>query len=289
MRIVFVADYFQEDMNGGSERSLQALIDAAPVPVEKVRSVDFNPSEYTRDDFVIFGNFANLALARLPEIRKRLQYAVIESDFKYCLMRSPELHAQTQGKCDCDENDYGTRIFGFYFDAVAVFWKSHIHMNRHFEAFPALEVHQNVVLSATYTKDDIEYLLALSAVTRRRNFRRGWAVFKTDNWIKGYQDAVDYCARHKLARVDIGKGSWHDTMKKLSRCEGLVFLPRGMESCSRITIEARMLGLDVAINGNVPVAKEIWFNQSVEQMAEYLKGRPEVFWTVINANITCPA
>lgn len=279
MRIVFVADYFMKDMPGGSERSLQAIIDSAPVPVWTVRSGEFRARDYGLDDFLIFGNFTNLPLAILPDLSQKLNYAVIESDHKYCIHRSPEQHKARESKeCDCHKNDYGMRICRFYQGAKALFWKSTIHMERHLKAFPELKREDNTMLSATYSDAEIDYLLDLGA---KKRLQWGWAVFKSTNWIKGYEDSVAYCKRHNLWRIDIKDNLWTDTMKTLSHRKGIVFLPRSMESCSRIAIEAHLLGIDIIVNNNVPVAQEEWFKLPKERIAEYLKGRTRVFWDKI--------
>lgn len=279
MRIVFVADYFFEDRPGGSERSMEALIRTAPCEVSKVLSVNFRLSDYGPDDFVIFGNFSFLKMALIPEIVKRLNYAVIESDFKYCTERGPDLHKLVKGEeCDCHKRDYGRRIFKFYEHAKVVFWKSTIHMQMHLDKYPALAKKANIVLAPTYTSDEIDYLLTLA----KSPWQWGWAVFKADGWNKGYKEAADYCKRNHLWRVDMKSGNWVHTMNKLARRKGLVFLPNAMESASRIAIEARILGLEVRVNSKVPIASEDWFNKSREEVAEYVRGRTQVFWDEIN-------
>lgn len=282
MKVTFVADYYMEDLPGGSERSLQAIIDSAPGPVKCIKSHDFRLRDFGKDDFIIFGNFSSMNLSMLPSIARSLNYAVIESDHKYCAERSPELHKHKTGQeCDCHKNDYGKRILNFYMSAKVLFWKSSIHFDRHLKAFPALKDKANVILSATYSDKELDFIDSIVKSHRWPIF--GYATFKSDSWIKGYKEAVEYCEKNKLWRVDIASMSWENTIKTLSRRKGLVFLPNSMESCSRIAIEAHLLGLDCIVNKNVPVAQEKWFEWPREKAIEYLRGRTKMFWTTIMA------
>ena len=229
MKITIVADYFMKDMPmGGSERSLQAIIDAAPVPVKLVRSSEFRLRDYGRDDFLIFGNFRTLPYGILPTIAEKVKYAVIESDYKYCCYMEIETHEKTTGgRCDCHEKDYGKRMCNFYDGAEVLFWKSTVQLNRHLEVFPILKLKENVVIGATYSDDELSFLLE---VAKRRFLKFGWAVFKSDSWIKGYKQAVQYCKDHKFWRIDIHNRSWVKTVLKMSKCRGLVCFPQILES-----------------------------------------------------------
>lgn len=280
MKVTIVADYFMKDMPmGGSERSLQAIIDAAPMPVKLVRSSEFRLRDYEQDDFLIFGNFRQLPYGILSTIAKKVKYAVIESDYKYCCYMEIETHERSTGRrCDCHEKDYGQRICDFYDGAEIIFWKSTAQLNRHLEAFPILKLKENIVIGATYSDDELSFLLE---VAKRRWIKFGWAVFKSDHWIKGYPQAVQYCKDHKLWRIDIRNKSWVKSILRFAKCKGLVFMPQIMESCSRVTLEAHILGLDVRVNDNVPVVMEPWFKWPREKIVEHIRKQPKLFWECI--------
>jgi hypothetical protein len=169
-------------------------------------------------------------------------------------------------------------------------FKSTQHRDKHFEAFPQLREMRTLVIPATHTAEELDMILAI----RTEGELSGWAVYKSSTWIKGYEDAIKYCEKNGLTPVELSGLKTVEFLKRLSKCEGLVFLPRGVESCSRIAIEARLLGLDYRFNDNVSVSKEKWFQDlSIEGIVEYLKGQPKVFWnevgSLINENTACPA
>lgn len=281
MRTIIVADYFVDELPGGSERSLEAILQAAPMPLLRVKSHDFFPQHYNDDDFLIFGNFYNLPMTYFSEIKARFKYAVIESDYKACEYRNPDSHKKTTGQiCDCEKRPHGNRIAGFYSHAEALFWKSEMQMEWHLQKWPGLREKRNIVISATYNMSELDFLHGLA---KKPAWRRGWAVYKSNNWIKGYENAVDHCKMHGLRRCDFGNMEWQRTMRWLRRREGLVFLPNGRESCSRITVEARILGCKIIVNDKVPVAQEEWFKKEPADMIAFLRGRPALFWDTIAA------
>ena len=93
-QVVFVADIFANEYEGGAELTTEALIEASPYEVEKVKSseVSLDLLKSGADKFWIFGNFAGLNPQLIPSIVGNLSYSILEYDYKYCKYRSPEKH-----------------------------------------------------------------------------------------------------------------------------------------------------------------------------------------------------
>lgn len=293
--ITVVADLFLEDFNGGSERSLEAILQASPVPLKRTHCKEFNPSLNIKENFYIFGNFWNIN--QHADRFRKLNYVVIESDFKYCRYRLPELHEFKEGRCTCPTSVFSKPVIEFYKHAKAIFWKSRRHLERHLLAVPELAALNNIVLSITYTPEDLKFLsdLAQSRTNKWGLFRpKTYAVYKSQNWIKGYDDAIKYCKENKLKVVELGSLENREFLQKLSQCYGLVFLPRGVESCSRMAVEAKILGLDVIINSNVGAGGDDFYNLPRPEMLEFIASRTKLFWNEIGKvvpleDFTCPA
>jgi len=62
----------------------------------------------------------------------------------------------------------------------------------------------------------------------------------------------------------------------------LIFLPIQYDTCPRVTIEARLLGLDVITNENSQHISEEWWVEDLDVVEDYLKNRPEFFWKILN-------
>ena len=65
-------------------------------------------------------------------------------------------------------------------------------------------------------------------------------------------------------------------LDKLSEYKGLIFLPIIEDTCPRITIEAKLMGLEVITNENSQHTTESWWNSSLDEIENYLTERPNL-------------
>jgi glycosyltransferase involved in cell wall biosynthesis len=282
-QIIFVADLFAEQYAGGAELTSDALIEASPTLVKKVHSKNLTVEflQQNVDAFWIFGNFSSINWSLIPVIAANLRYAVLEYDYKFCLHRSIEKHKHETGQeCDCHKRQLGQMVAGFYQAADAIFWMSEQQRARYTERFPNLLGHRNShVLSSVFDSRFFEKIEQLKSKTSDRS---GWIVLGSQSWIKGYEDAVKWCEDNGKKFQSYWDVPYEELLDVMSRSEGFVYLPRGGDTCPRMVIEAKLLGCEVVTNDNVQHAAEKWWNANPDDVCDYLKGRPDVFWAAIN-------
>ena len=149
--IIFVADLFAEDYEGGAELTTQALIEASPFNVIKIRAKEVNVKTLQdhQADFWVFGNFASIDFNLIPTIVGNLNYAVLEYDYKFCNYRSIEKHKLATGRdCDCADQMIGKYVSAFYYGAEHIFWMSGQQRDRYHSYFPSLQGKKQTVLSS---------------------------------------------------------------------------------------------------------------------------------------------
>ena len=282
-QIIFVADLFAEQYAGGAELTSDALIEASPTHVKKVHAKNLTVEflQQNADAFWIFGNFSSINWSLIPVIASNLRYAVLEYDYKFCLHRSIEKHLHETGQeCDCHKRQLGQMVAGFYQAADAIFWMSEQQRARYTERFPNLLGHRNShVLSSVFDRRFFEKVEQLKNAAPDRS---GWIVLGSQSWIKGYEDAVKWCEDNGKQFQSYWNVPYEELLDVMSRAEGFVYLPRGGDTCPRMVIEAKLLGCEVVTNENVQHAAEKWWNANPDDVCVYLKGRPDVFWAVIN-------
>ena len=282
-QIIFVADLFAEQYAGGAELTSDALIEASPTLVKKVHAKNLTVEflQQNVDAFWIFGNFSSINWSLIPVIAANLSYAVLEYDYKFCLHRSIEKHKYETGQeCDCHKRQLGQLVAGFYQAADAIFWMSEQQRARYTERFPNLLGHRNShVLSSVFDSRFFEKIEQLKSKTTDRS---GWIVLGSQSWIKGYEDAVKWCEDNGKKFQSYWDVPYEELLDVMSRSEGFVYLPRGGDTCPRMVIEAKLLGCEVVTNDNVQHASEKWWNANPDDVCDYLKGRPDVFWAVVN-------
>ena len=276
-KIVFVADLFAEQYVGGAELTTQALIEACPFEYVKIntRDVTIETLRQYQSHFWIFGNFTQLNQQLIPSIVGNIRYAVLEYDYKFCKYRSVEKHKQEEGNdCDCADTQLGKLVSAFFFGAEQIFWMSSKQEARYLEKFPFLEL-KGRVLGSVFDKADLTKLSFLSGGTKNGK----WLIQDSESWIKGTQDAIDWC-KDTGREFQLFKGlSRGELLNLMYKSEGFCFLPKGGDTCPRVVIEAKILGCELNINENVQMANEAWFELGTpDSMIEHLKALPDRFW-----------
>ena len=287
--IVFVSDMFVEDYVGGAELTTEALIESCPMRVLKLRSqfVDVNTLQGLSNAYWIFGNFSQLNTEMIPSIVANLKYSVLEYDYKYCKYRSPEKHQSIEDKeCDCHHSMHGKMISAFYYGATTLWWMSEAQEEKYHSMFPFLREKNNVVLSSVF--DDKFFLdVKLLNDLNKDKERKGWIVLGSNSWIKGAQDAEDWCKEQGHEYEVVWDLPYQTVLKKLATAEGFVYLPKGGDTCPRMVIEAKLLGCKLHLNDNVQHAKEIWFDTEDEfDTLAWLFAARERFWNGIKFDMT---
>jgi len=286
--VIIVADFFAKDITGGAELSTQALIDSVPEDIELEtmysRDVSLENLEEHKDSFWIFTNCAGMDLNLIPSIAANLDYSIVEYDYKFCKYRSVEKHNLIENKeCDCHEQIHGKIISAFFLGAKSIWWMSEAQQQRYIDKFPFLENVNSVVLSSVF---DDAFFLKIRELNSLNLERNGWVVLDSDSWIKGTESAINYCEENNLKFSTIKDLPYNEVLEKLAAAEGLVYLPRGGDTCPRLVIEAQVLGCRLILNENVQHKDEIWFDtKNFFDTEAYLYAARERFWNGIISDI----
>ena len=279
--VVFVSDFFVEDLVGGAELTSEALIEASPFKVFKLHSKDVSLQVLEQGIGLhwVFGNYSGVNPEMIPSIVGNMEYSVLEYDYKYCKYRSPEKHKSIEMKeCDCHEGIQGKMISAFMYGAKSLWWMSERQQQNYFDKFPFLSERPNVVLSSVFN-DDFFAMLKVMKEQNQDVERSGWLVLGSTSWIKGTDAAVRYCEDNNLDHKVLLQLPYAEVLDEMSRAEGFVYLPQGGDTCPRMVIEAKLLGCKLHINDNVEHANELWFDtdDTFDTMA-YLYAARKRFW-----------
>ena len=287
-QIIFVADFFANDLVGGAELTTEALIKSSPFNVFKLHSKDvtLKTLEDGHRKFWVFGNWAGLNRELIPTIVANMSYSVLEYDYKFCKFRSPEKHEVAEQKpCDCKNDISGKLTSTFYFGAKSLWWMSETQQKRYHTAFPFLAEKNGTVLSSVFEEDFWSSLHSLRTKFKDSE-RSGWIVLGSSSWIKGTEDAVTWCKENNHEYKILQNISPGDFLVELAKAEGLVYLPKGGDTCPRMVIEAKLLGCKLHLNNNVEHSTEDWFNTTVTLDTEsYLYAARDTFWKGIKRDM----
>lgn len=283
--IVFVADFFVNDVTGGAELTTQALIESAPEDFRVLqiyaRDVTKKTIEEGKDFYWIFTNFSSINFNLIQDICNNLDFSVIEYDYKFCKYRSIDKHLEEEKKeCDCHEQLIGKLISTFYLNAKSLWFMSEKQEQIYLERFPFLEKVETTVLSSVF---DEQFFIDIKNLNSEEHDRSGWLVLESASWVKGTKESEAYCIENNLDYKKISGLSKIEFLREMRKSEGIVYLPPGGDTCPRMIIEAKLLGCQLILNDNVQHRDEIWFNTEDEvDTLSYLYAARERFWNGIS-------
>lgn len=269
-QIVFVSDLFVEDYSGGAELTTEAIIKSSPFEVYKLHSqhVTMELLQQGQNKFWIFGNFSQMDLNLIPAIMANMQYSVVEYDYKCCKYRSIEKHKELgKEECNCHNETHGKLVAAFFRGARHLWWMSEKQMKIYHDLYPFLKTDtNNTVLSSVFSDETLAQLRFLRESFNKSNKeRKGWVVLGSQSWVKGYDDARNYCINNNLEYDVVWNKPYADVLTQLASSEGFVYLPKGNDTCPRMVIEAKLLGCELVLNDYVQHKDEEWFNPEAKE------------------------
>jgi len=277
---LFCADYYQDQLVGGAELSIGAILTKAPIPTHRVNTsrLTIELMEEKKDRFWIFGNYSRLSDDCIAYAIDNLDYVIVAFDYMWCTYRSQHLHEQVDGSCCCPDSSHGLLNARFHSKAKKIFWMSNAQRNVWQENFDSLKASQHIVLGSVFSD---ESLSCLDALYSRQKINNKWIISGSESWIKGRECAIKYAENNHLDYEIIWNTGHLEFLEKLSVSKGLIHLPPGFDTCPRIVIEARLLGCELIINDNIQHVNEDWWSLAREEMFSYLRKRVNIFWREI--------
>jgi hypothetical protein len=263
MNIIFIADFFADQILGGGELNNEELINILSSEghsVEKINShaVTSEFVEQRSDHKFIIANFVNL-----PHGAKELfydkQYIIYEHDHKYLSTRNPgvfpDFVAPKQHVINLE----------FYRKAKAVLCQS---------AFHTEIAHKNTKLDNLvnlggniWDTDSLDFVSEQADVEKNGRY----AIMNSNIKHKNTTGAIKFCNVKGYEYTLIQSGEYKEFLKAMGVNKSLVFIPQTPETLSRIVVEARMMNMGVVTNKLIGAASEPWYALKGHELIEVMK------------------
>ena len=278
--IVFVADYFIEEYAGGAERTTDAIASSCPSPgnVSYIKSGEVTSEHIKnqRDSHWVICNFSALSEESKLNICKKIEYSIIEYDYKFCRYRSLELHEREEGHpCNCTSQESNKIDLVFYGLAKNVWFMSIAQRDIFLSHVKTLKKENTSVLSSVFSPGDLNFINTIKGNKKGNNYL---IVKSANSWLKNHDGCIEYAKKNKLDYEVVENIPYHELLIKLSVSKGLIFLPSGADTCPRLTIEAFMLGCDTILNNFVQHKDEDWFT-TPQKCYKHMSSRTKEFWS----------
>jgi hypothetical protein len=258
MALLYLADHLANDVQGGAEQNDAALLGllSEVVPVQTLRCRSARPEEIQAwlkhtGNHILLGNCTQLSDRNKEELKRhRNRYCIMEHDHHYLATRNPCIYAGGVAPRSEQRNQ------ALFQNARAVFCQS--------------SLHEQCVRKNTDGVNTVNLTTNFWTVTWLQTMRLLRQQIKIDAYavplskapVKNSSGALAWCKKHGVPANPIPALPYPLFLNTLSRCKGLVFLPQWVESFSRLSMEAALLGLQIHGNANIGALRESWVQQN---------------------------
>jgi hypothetical protein len=269
IRVVFIADFFSNEINGGGENNDSVLINFLRdkgIDVETIHSQKITPQyiENSQEDEVfIVSNFVGLSEECKRVLEQSKKYIIYEHDHKYVRTRDPAKYVNYE----IPQNDIVN--YDLYKNAKKVVVLSTICKEILERELKLTNVHS--ISTSLWSKEKFEFIRELNTDDSKLNKT---AVVESHNPTKGTPSAVEFC-RHKNIEFDlISSPDQKEFLSTLNQYENLVFIPQVLETFCRLVAEAKMLNCNVYTKKTLlGFMSEPFSDQCDEELISTLEGQ----------------
>jgi len=270
--ILFIADLFANQVNGGGELSNQVLIEKLERLGNKITTINSHLlTQELLDKYskIIVANFANLSDRMKKNISDNKTYIIYEYDYKFLHSRDPSEFEDYLAPSDKIINR------SFYERAKAVLCQTDFHVQI---LKKNLNINNVFNLSGNLWSESHLETLTTMAKQPKKDVH---AIMNSPISHKGTQRAIFYCERLGLKYELIESQNPKEFLEKLGQYEKLVFFPKTPETFSRIVAEARMMGMTTITTKNIGVIHEEWFSKKGFDLIEVIRYRQEEMINIV--------
>jgi hypothetical protein len=265
MKIVFIADFFVEQILGGGELNNEELLKLLICDGHNVLKINSHNVTETfiknnSDAKFIIANFVNMNPTLLRHFYGT-DYIIYEHDHKYLASRNPGAYPGFKAPPSALVN------VDFYKNAAAVLCQSEFHleiikMNLDFDNL--------VNLSGNIWSLSSLDLMAELAVKEKAD---ACSIMDSKIAHKNTREAVMYCEHTKKTYNLISNNVYERFLDQLSNNKTFVFFPKTPETLSRVVVEARMMGMSVVVNKMIGATREPWYELKGIELVEFMRAK----------------
>lgn len=263
-KIVFISDLFEKDLIGGAELNDSVLIrflESKQLDIIKIKSNSVQDRDILENDFFIVSNFTGLSKKHKILLQMK-RYIIYEHDHKYVSTRDPSKFV------DFKIPDAHIRNKNFYKNASKVIVLSKI-CKQVIEQALGID---NVISIGTSLWSEEKLLFIESLLSTRKT--KKYCIVNSSNPIKGTREAIEYAKAKDLDYSLVGPLSPNELLTEMVQHEGFIFVPRVLETLSRIVVEAKMLGCNVYTNKRlIGAAYEEWFSLQGKELIDVIRNK----------------
>jgi hypothetical protein len=262
-KIIFISDYFIDEILGGAEKCNDALIQylSKDFSVKKIKSRFVNAPFIleNKDSFFIVANFFELSEDIKKQLQQNCNYIIYEHDHKYISTNNPIFFKNFLAPEKYIINKE------FFSNANNVICQSKLHAETLYKNL----VINNIINAGGNFWSQEDLIILQKNINSKKQIE--YASMQTDNKNKGMNKAILFAKSKKFDLSLIPLTRYENFIETLAKVENFVFFPQWMESYSRVAIEARILNCKMITNRLLGAASEDYFKLTGQDLLDKIK------------------
>ena len=237
-KIGFIADFYTDQINGGGENNDSNLINFLRTKSEVYcyRCESVCASDLEPLDVIVVGNFVMLSNEIKQYLMNEKKYIIYEHDHKYVNTRDPSVFPNFK----VPEANIINR--DFYESSHCTVVLSEVCKRVMLQNMPNVNVKS--IGCSLWSESKFSLLSELAKTQKNGKI----CVMGSDNPTKNYLKAVAFCKSKNLDFDTIANSDHEGFLRSMSNYQTFLFLPKVLETFSRICAEAKMMNLKVMTN-----------------------------------------
>ena len=269
-----ISDYFAEDLIGGASLNDEEVVKIFAQEGEKIQkirsdelSVDF--LKENKESFFIVSNFFHMS----PECRKELMslnYLIYAHDYKFVRHMNP---AAYENFLVPKEDLINVPIFK---KSKAVICQSSLQKKIYDDNIDGLNC---INFSGNlWSEETLALLESLSSKEKKPVV----SVVKSKWPQKGVPESISFCLQENYDYDLVYDDDYYRFLWKLSENQALAFYPLTPETCSRVTLECKMMNIKVFITKLVGASHEPWFEKHGVELINFMREKKKEIYELIS-------
>lgn len=265
-KIIFVADFFEDQIVGGAEKNDANLINYFKnknLLEQKINSQNIT-TEFleSKKDYCVFivSNFSLLSVESKRYLADYCKYIIYEHDYKFCKTRNPIFY-----KDFLVPIEYLTNI-NFYKNAIRVVTLSKLHYDIFQRNLKGI-ILENIKCSL-FSEESLDFLSSLIHKEKKEEY----GIIDYKNSLKNTNLCIDYAKKNNLNFSLFSDNDYYCFLNKMADYKKLILMPGHPEPTPRTAVEAKILGIKIVANKNlIGVSHEEWWSLEKEDLVKEIK------------------
>jgi len=269
-KIILVSDFFIDDFVGGAalndEEMYKLLSERFDAQKIKSRYLYEGFIQENLDSFFIISNFFGISPTIRDLIQSKCKYILYCHDYKFVQHTNPAAYPDQivppRDLINVEFHKHSHKII-----CQTQFQKNIYDKNLKcpdktvsFSGNLWSEEHLNLLENLLKTEKNEKYAIVNSPYPQ-----------------KGVKESVEFCKKEKFPYDIIEDPDYEKFLKKLSKYSRLVFFPSTPETCCRLVLEAKMMGVKIVTNSLVGCTYEPWYVKDGKEMIDFMRNKRKGF------------